>query len=224
MRALHPEWHEAAAGPGPDLGEHAEFLAAFARAPFATGAIAPSSRALADRMIERLELGTARTVVDAGAGTGAFTGAILEACAPNAAVVAVELNAAFAARLERRYPRVEVVHDSVERLPDILARLGRPKADVIVCGLPWAILDAATQSRLLAGIAGALKDGGHFATFGYVHCGALPGCRRFRRLLDQEFVAFETSPVVWLNLPPAVVYRCRRQSRTAFSVLRQEDR
>jgi phospholipid N-methyltransferase len=166
-------------------------------------------------MIEGLELGAARTIVDAGAGTGAFTGAILDGCAPDAFVVAVELNAAFVARLERRYPDVEVVHDSVERLPDVLAGLGRPQADVVVCGVPWAILDAATQSRLLAGIAGGLKEGGRFATFGYVHCSALPGCRRFLRLLERDFVAFETSPVVWLNLPPAVVYRCRRRARTA---------
>lgn len=198
------------------MGEHAEFLAAFARDPFATGAIAPSSRALAERMVENLELGTARTVVEVGAGTGAFTGAILAACAPDALVVAVELNPVFVAHLERRYPRVRAVHASVERLPEVLSRRGLPQADVVVCGLPWAILDASTQGRLLSGIAGGLREGGGFATFGYVHCGLLPGSRRFRRLLDQDFIAFEASPVVWLNLPPAIVYRCRRGSRATL--------
>lgn len=191
--------------------EHAEFLGAFVRAPIATGAIAPSSQALAERMVEGLGLGGARTVVEAGPGTGAFTGAILAACAPDALVVAVELNADFAARLTRRYPQVHVVHDSVERLPALLRGLGRPHADVVVCGLPWAILDASRQRRLLAGIAGGLKEGGLFATFGYLHCAALPGTHRFRSLLDQDFVLVGASAVVWQNLPPAIVYRSRRR-------------
>jgi phosphatidylethanolamine/phosphatidyl-N-methylethanolamine N-methyltransferase len=192
------------------MGDHADFLGAFLRAPLATGAIAPSSRVLARRMIEDLDLAGARTVLEAGPGTGAFTEAILQACGKDTRVVAVELNADFAARLAARHPDLHVVHDSVEHLPQHLAGLGAPAADVVVCGLPWAILRPAVQRPLVRGIARGLRDGGVFVTFGYVHCAVLPWNRHFHRLLENGFVGLRASRIVWRNLPPAIVYRWRK--------------
>ena len=205
------------------MREQVEFLAAFLRTPFATGAVAPSSRALAERMLEGLDLARARTVVEVGPGTGAFTGPILAASGAETLVVAVEVNGAFAASLERRYPGLLVVNDSVERLSAVLGALGRPQADVVVCGLPWGILDAGTQSRLLAGIAASLQDGGRFVTFGYAHCALLPWSRRFRRLLAGDFVELDPSPVVWQNLPPAIVYRFRKRAGARRPAFREEE-
>lgn len=193
-----------------DLGERAAFLRAFLRDPFTTGAIAPSSGALARQMIAGIDLAAARTVVEVGPGTGAFTSTILEACGAETRVLAVELNREFAARLERRHPRLRVLHDSVEHLPGWLAALGCEPADVVLCGVPWAILDTATQRRLFRGIYSSLGCGGRFVTFSYVHCAPLPWSRRFQGLLAQSFTEVEASPVVWRNLPPAVVYRCRK--------------
>jgi phospholipid N-methyltransferase len=165
------------------VGEHAQFLGAFVRDPFATGAVVPSSRALAERMVEGFDLAHARIVVEAGPGTGAFTRALLETCSSDATVVAVEVNARFVTWLQGRYPRVHVVHDLVERLSAVLRSLSLPPADVVISGLPWAILDDGTQVRLLDGIAGGLRNGRAFATFGYLHCRLMAGSRRFLRLL-----------------------------------------
>jgi phospholipid N-methyltransferase len=192
------------------VGEHADLLGAFLRDPVATGAIAPSSRLLARRMVEGLDLAAARTVVEAGPGTGAFTGTILEATGDDACVVAVEVNGRLAARLEARFPGLHVVHDSVEHLPRHLAALGRPQADAVLCGLPWAVFGPKAQERLLEGIRRGLRQGGVFVTFGYVHCALLPWTRHFHRLLARDFVDLTASPVVWRNLPPAIVYRCRK--------------
>lgn len=190
--------------------ERARFFRAFLREPFSTGSVTPSSQALARRMVEGLDIASARTVVEAGPGTGALTGALVAACGPAAAIVAVEINAAFVAGLARRHPRAEVVHDSVERLPDLLRERALPPADVVISGLPWAVLDEATQERLLAGIVAALRPGGRFATFGYVQCAALPAQRRFRRRLGRDFEFLGRSEVVWRNVWPAVVYRWRK--------------
>ena len=59
------------------MGDTARLLRAFLAYPVRTGAIAPSSRFLAARMIEDMRLSEAGVVVELGPGTGAFTRAIL---------------------------------------------------------------------------------------------------------------------------------------------------
>jgi len=67
------------------------------------------------------------------------------------------------------------------------------------------------QVQCLDAMMRVLKPGGRFVTFTYVHSQAvLSGAKRFSRLLPGYFQAVSKSPVVWLNIPPAFVYRCRR--------------
>ena len=37
-----------------------------------------------------------------------------------------------------------------------------------------------------------------------------PTTVRFRRLMQERFATFETTPTIWRNVPPAYVYRCRK--------------
>ena len=55
-----------------------------------------------------------------------------------------------------------------------------------------------------------LSEGGYFATFAYLQGLMLPAGIRFRKLLNELFSEVTTSRVVWKNLPPALVYRCRK--------------
>jgi phosphatidylethanolamine/phosphatidyl-N-methylethanolamine N-methyltransferase len=192
------------------LRDHVAFFAGFLRAPWRVGAIAPSSRALAALMTEDMGLAEARTVVELGPGTGVFTRAICEAVTPEALVMAFEIDPRMVALLTPRFPRVRIVNDSAEHLDQHLAAAGRKEADAILSGLPWASFPADLQSRLLAAVVGALRPGGRFATFAYSHASWLPAGLRFRALLTLSFGAVETTRVVWPNLPPAFVYRCRR--------------
>jgi phosphatidylethanolamine/phosphatidyl-N-methylethanolamine N-methyltransferase len=192
------------------LRDHLAFLAGFLRAPWRVGAIAPSSRALAAVMTEDMGLEEARTVVELGPGTGVFTRAICERVRAEALVMAVEIDPRMVALLRPRFPRVRIVNDSAERLDHLLADVGRKEADAILSGLPWASFPVDLQSRLLAAVLRSLRPGGRFATFAYVHASWLPPARRFRALLGKSFVTVETTRVVWPNLPPAFVYRCRR--------------
>ena len=66
------------------------------------------------------------------------------------------------------------------------------------------------QEGSMTAVAESLRPGGTFATFAYVHAVYLPKARRFRRRLESLFTTVEISPVVWLNLPPAFVYRCTK--------------
>jgi len=190
-----------------DVVEHLEFLQAFIREPASVGALSPSSRALALAMIEGFDLKNAGSIVELGAGTGAFTGPILERIGRNTTFLAMELDRIHARGLKRRFPGLTVYNDSAERMLEYLA-LHRKKADYIVSGLPWANIPPDIQDRIMEAVVGSLADDGIFTTFAYLHARWLPKARQFRRALEQRFAHVETSPVIWRNLPPAFVYRC----------------
>jgi phospholipid N-methyltransferase len=192
------------------MNDNFRFLGTFLRSPVLTGAVAPSSSRLAARMVEEMGVEEAETIVELGPGTGPFTRAILERRRPGALVMALELDPDFAGRLQRRHPEVTVVNASAETLPHQLAARGRTSADCIVCGLPWAGFSRDRQERLLAAVVASLRPGGRFATFAYIHASRFPPGRRLRRLLESGFTSVTTSPIVWRNLPPAFVYRCRK--------------
>jgi len=187
-----------------------KFLREFVTRPAMTGALAPSSMFLAHRMLEGLALGTAEAVLEYGPGTGAFTGLILNRLKPGAKFAAIELNSQFAQVFRERYPTVQLFQDTVANARNICDCAGISSVDCIVCGLPWAAFPEAMQVKCLDEMTRVLKPGGRFVTFAYVHGLPLPMARNFGRLLPNYFTNVSKSPVVWLNVPPAFVYRCRR--------------
>jgi phosphatidylethanolamine/phosphatidyl-N-methylethanolamine N-methyltransferase len=191
------------------LSEHLRFLREFARDPRATGAIAPSSPLLAEAMIRDLGLETAGHVVELGAGTGAFTAAIAERLPESARFMAMELNPRLAAALRGSFDRdVRVVCASAANLCRRLGRRSVGRVDAIVSGLPWACIAAREQRAILQEIRRALRPGGWFTTFAYVHAAWLPSGLKFRREVRQAFPRTEVLPIVWRNMPPAFIYRC----------------
>lgn len=192
------------------MSESLSFLRQFIRRPTRVGAIAPSSRWLARRMVESGDLPSADTVVELGPGTGSFTQAILDTIAPSTTFFALEINEKFATSLSQRFADLTVFNDSAEKLPQYLADQGKTAVDCVLCGLPWASLPMEVQEGVMAAVVEALRPGGTFATFAYLHALCLPNARRFRRRLESVFSKVELSPVVWLNLPPAFVYRCTK--------------
>lgn len=193
------------------MKDFAQFLVEFARNPKTIGAVASSSSALAREIVSDLGIRDAKLVVEYGPGTGAFTGRIEGMLSSDADFLAIERNERMLQSLRRRHPDTPVVHDSIANAPDILASHGHEPGtvDAIVSGLPWAAFDDALQDRLLDATAEILADGGSFATFAYIHGLLLPAGRRFRRKLESRFRTVTRSPIVWKNLPPAFVYRCR---------------
>ncbi len=194
----------------PRVEERVRFLGGFLRRPASVGAIGPSSRFLADALVEGSGLGSSNTVVELGPGTGAVTGRILQGIGKKTTFFAMELDPIFASGLKRRFPDLTVYNDSAERMVEYLARHGKKRADYIISGLPWASLPIDVQHRVLGAVLASLDPGGVFTTFGYVHARWLPNALRFRRRLEAHFAEVETSEVVWRNFPPAFVYRCTR--------------
>lgn len=190
------------------FAEHARFLAAFIRNPRATGSLVPSSQGLAKRMVEGLGLEDARTVVEIGPGTGAFTGEVIRRVKSGAKVIAIELDAGFADSLRTRFPGIEVVNDSAEALPGIMASRGITAIDAVVCSLPWANFPDGVSEKILNAITASLKPGGMFSSYVYLSGLWMPGAWKFRKLLRHSFAKVERTPIIWANVPPAFVCRC----------------
>ncbi|KPV40676.1 hypothetical protein AN478_05825 [Thiohalorhabdus denitrificans] len=192
------------------LTESIRFFSRFATDPSAVGAVAPSSSALARAMVTWIDWSEVDRVAEYGPGTGAFTPQILAHLGEEDRFFAVERDAGLARRFRARFPGTSLYQDSVENIAALCEREGLEGLDAVICGLPWASFTPDLQRRLLEQTAGVLREGGYFATFAYVSGFAVPGAHRFQRLLPEHFSRVERSPVVWRNLPPAFVYRCRR--------------
>ena len=191
----------------PVVAEKFRFLAAFLRRPGAVGAVAPSSAALAQSMLRGCGLRRAKVVVELGPGTGAFTRFIVERIGPVTHFLALELDQQNTLALKRRFPGGHLHHDSAEHVQRYLP--ADQKADCIISGLPWGSMTAATQNRILDPVFASLKPGGTFSAMAYIHATWFPSSRHFRRRLENHFKSVAISPIVWRNLPPAIVYRCR---------------
>ncbi|MEU8022537.1 MULTISPECIES: class I SAM-dependent methyltransferase [Micromonospora] len=189
------------------------FLSQFVRHPRLVGAILPSGPSLARDVTAPVPRTGHPVVAELGPGTGAFTRAVQRRLDGRGHHLAIELNLEFADRLARRHPEVEVVRGDAATLGSLLADRGHPYADVVVSGLPWAAFAAERQRAVLDGVLAGLGPAGVFTTFAYRHTLPTPPARRFRRLLEGRFEEVVVGRTVWRNVPPALVYHCRRPVR-----------
>ena len=167
------------------------------------GAVAPSSRRLADHMVADIVPGS--RVIELGAGTGALTRAILD-CGVNASdLLAIEQNEAFSEMLRKRFPGIAVVTDNALGLSRHAHMLPGP-ADFVVSGLPLLLFAPGRKLRLLHRVFSVLTEEGAFHQFTYG--GRCPVERAVLRRLGLEATLLRFTP---LNVPPAFVYRMQRR-------------
>lgn len=186
------------------------FLKEFITKPFVIGAVAPSSKGLARKMVEGVNFAGTGAVVEFGPGTGAFTDKILRRMSPSCRYFAIELNPTMAELWRARHPGRTLHLDSVKHVDRLCAREGIKQVDVIFSGLPWASFDDQLQEETLEASLRVLRPGGQLITFGYRVGTMLPKGRRFYRRLPTYFSKVERSDYVWRNLPPAFVVRCTK--------------
>lgn len=185
------------------------FLKAFVTTPQRIGAIAPSSAALARCMVSESQIGEGDVVVELGAGTGPVTRALAE-MHPGVRTLALEPDAALAARCREAAPSIEVLESFAQELPSLLADRGWGRASRVVSSLPFAGWPAQLQDDVFDAIFEATTDDARMVTFTYGHSRWLPAGKRTRAVLESRFSSVRATPMVWGNLPPALVYVCER--------------
>lgn len=193
-----------AAGPG--SSRPLLFLARFLRNPRTVGAIAPSSRYLARKMVDVIPLAEGEQVVEFGPGTGAFTGEVLGRLPSRASYLGIELDERFVRQLQARFPSARFTCDSVARLRDIAREHEIEAVDHVISGLPFASLPEEVTREVLEALADVLRPGGTFTTFQYLHAHTLAPAKAFRERMEGIFGPSRRRLVEVRNLPPARVY------------------
>ena len=178
----------------------------------ATGAVAPSSRALARRVVDLAGVHDARCILELGPGLGPFTEAIQKQMPEGAKYLGLELNAVFAQRLRERFPvmRFEAVAAQEYDFSGFLK--DDESFDCIISGLPWTAFPESLQIAILDHALARLRPGGRMVTFAYAGFHLLPAGRHFAQLLASRSATLTRSATVWGNVPPAFVYSATKRA------------
>jgi phosphatidylethanolamine/phosphatidyl-N-methylethanolamine N-methyltransferase len=192
--------------------ETLRFLGRFLRNPAKIGAVAPSSRFLARRMVQGLQVAPGEMLVELGPGTGALTVAARDILPSPKSYLGVERDERFVTTLRSRFPDLHVEHGLAQDLAALLGRRGNPPVRIVLSGLPFASMSAKDQEDVTRAIHAVLIPGGVFVTFQYVLFFSFPVARRFREHTDALFGSHVRSKAVMRNLPPAFVLSWIRQA------------
>lgn len=172
-------------------------LRALWRSPRETGALCPSSQALASVMSEAFDsaiLGDDGIVAELGAGTGAVTEALLAAGIPRDRLIVVEKSPQLFEFLENKFPGVDVRCRAAEELEDIA---GSSPVRAIVSSIPFRSLPNEASLAIMNAVERTLAPRGVFVQFTYALVGRMPFVPESFRLKKRRFVL--------LNIPPAKV-------------------
>jgi phosphatidylethanolamine/phosphatidyl-N-methylethanolamine N-methyltransferase len=184
-------------------------MSEFVSKPILTGSIVPSSAALAAELLRDLK-SHPRLIVEVGPGTGAITHQLLDSPALHGRYFGLDINPVFVEKLRALFPEARFECGSAENLEDIMKKDGLGATDFVVSGLPWSLIKPHRQERILKNIYDVMEPGGEFVTFIYLHTPLLKFGRSFLKSLRNKFPSVTRSSMVWANVPPAVVYRCRK--------------
>ena len=190
----------------PNRSGHALLFARnFFRHPRMLGSIVPSSRFLVRQLLEPINWGRARVIVEYGPGVGGITHEVLRQLRAYATLVAIETNPDFVRHLNETIsdPRVHVVAGSAAQVDLILRRFGLTRADYIISGIPFSTIPAAERELILRKTVAVLEPGGAFLLYQF--------SRRIMQDLTRVFgyVGRQFQP---LNLLPAHLFICQLTS------------
>lgn len=186
------------------MSEKKNFRKQFWKDKKMVGAMVPSSKYLASKMLENVDFTKVKTIVELGPGTGVFTDEIIEHLTPDAQLFVFELNDNFFNALEERIKdeRVHIIHDSAEHINVHLAKHDLENVDVVISSLPLAVFSPDLRQSVLDASYDILKDSGKYIQFQY--------SLQARKMLKARYPKVNIS-FTPLNFPPAFVYTCKKK-------------
>ena len=181
------------------LSTHKRFIKNWADAPMTTGAIAPSSSKLAQKMASYVPLDSSLPVLEIGPGTGSVTRAILDHGVSPKNLMALEYNTEFCELIKGQFPNIRVIQGDAYALSKTLQdTLGdAPKFAAIVSSLPLLTRPIEDRAGLLQQSLTHLASGAPYIQFSYGFSAPIE---------KPENMSLAKSHWILRNIPPARVY------------------
>lgn len=179
------------------------FIVEYIKNPRSIGAVLPSSKYLAYKMIENINFKEAKCIVEYGPGTGVFTEKILSRIKEDGVVILIEFNKEFYNILKANYghkKNVIIINDSAENIDKILKDYSIKGVDCILSGLPFSSLPKEVSNNILNKTLKILGEKGEFITFQY---------SLFKKKLFKKYFSSIKYKKVIRNVPPAYVIKCK---------------
>ena len=176
------------------------FLRGFLERPKEVGSIIPSSRWMERRITRAAEIASAEVVVELGPGTGGTTKALLAAMAPEARLLAIEINPRFCDLLRNTIddPRLIVHEGSAAEIPEALAKHDLNAPDVVLSGIPFSTMPQTLGLSILRSVRKSLRPGGRFVAYQF---------RDVVHTLGKRIFGPASIQIELFNMPPMRVYR-----------------
>lgn len=178
------------------------FLREWLEAPFRVGAVVPSGRQLAAAMTDGISA-TSGPVIELGAGTGVFTGALLRRGIEPHNLASIELGTRFVEALRDKYPSIHLVEGDARNIQTLTPFAPR-SVEKIICGLPLLSMPNDMVEQVLSGSFEMLRQDGVLRLFTYG-----PQCPVSPSLLWRFKLRARKTARSFINLPPATVYELR---------------
>jgi phosphatidylethanolamine/phosphatidyl-N-methylethanolamine N-methyltransferase len=184
------------------IDDDARFLKSWLDNPLKTGAVSPSSKALAKKMASYVDPTLAGPVIELGPGTGPVTDALIARGVAEDRLVLIEFNPEFCVLLKKRYPCATIIEGDAYALGRTLKDQLQAPAAALVSSLPLFTRPEKLRLALLREAFALMRPGAPFIQFTYAAVSPMP----------KKAGGFDShvSPRVWLNLPPACVWVYRQ--------------
>lgn len=175
--------------------------------PLKIAYVVPSSKALVRRVLDKMDFGRAKVVVEFGGGEGCYTRELAKRLAPEARLLVFELDAHLAEHLRQQFrddDRVLVYEQDAATFRDELHQLGIREADYVVSGIPFSYLEPKKKKEILHAVHEGLKDDGQFIVYQVT-----PELKGHTRMFAAHEVEYFLA-----NIPPMFIVACHKSEIT----------
>lgn len=141
------------------------FLKAFLKDKM-VASVAPTSSFGVKKLCKNIDFSKKVVIIEYGPGTGAFTKFLLKNITSESKIIAIESNPDFADSLKKiNDRRLSVFCDSAKNLKKVLNQSNAEKADYVISGIPFSLLDEELKIEIIKNTHEILRDDGKFLVY-----------------------------------------------------------
>ncbi|GGD96738.1 methyltransferase [Aureimonas endophytica] len=174
------------------------YLKMWLRHPIKLGAVAPSSAKYCATMAACATTDLDGPILELGPGLGVVTQALVDKGVAPERITSVEYDPGFAATLQQRFPRINVIRGDGFDLDATLGERRGEKFAAILFAIPILHMPQEKRQALFSDYFTRLMPGANLTQLSYLQTAPV-------KPVDGSF-RVSSSPIIWDNIPPARVW------------------